>query len=730
MKSILKFSLKTNIVKSLLSEIVSNVGRYYYTYGKSSPWGESDTPEDVSDSFSYETATRNEMLIMKRIDSNDVSTVIKRIDWIAGYTFDMYDEYSESNPAFSGATALENAEFYCLTEDYNVYKCLFNNNDKPSFIRPIGTSVTPFELDDGYVWKYMYTIPLSLRNKFLTSTTMPVITALANQFYSKGSIVSYSIENAGKLYPITSYKVIGLRIISGGSGYSGEPTIVISNPDQDGGVPATVAETTIVSGKITEIVLLNQGSGYSYPPTISISGGSPIAHAQLEPIIERIGSTYTTLSVVGDGVLEENPYEVQSINIISAGLGYQTITFLFTDPDLPNGIRAIASANINATTGAVESIDIDEVGYGYSKPFYSISQNSNAINNVRITYTSLPGQTASGFDFTVASKKNEAILKPIINTNGEIEQIIITNPGIGYTYATVAIDTSLDKENTPGFQEASILLNFGIGDIDSQQSTVEISAIPGAIHTIKVDDYGFGYTTEPTVEIIGDGFGCTAHAVIVDGTIDKIVVDSIGSNYTTATVNLIGPSGSQASAHAVISPKNGHGKDSVSELYAKTLVLHGNLSKEKNQSFAPTNSYRQVCIIKNPKEFSSDSTVRSNIASTCLVAIGAKGQLGYNSISQGDILNVTVVDRVYSYRVVEKNDSYSTTEVALLLSYLDNYIPLPGSVFAKLGAAFNSTSVIAPTVNKFSGDLITTDNRERFSPSTQQIVTSINSITF
>lgn len=714
----------------MLSEIVSNIGRYYYTYGKASAWNASDIPEDVSDSFSYETDTRNDMLLMKRIDSNDVSTVIKRIDWIAGYTFDMYDEYSESKPAFSGATALENAEFYCLTEDYNVYKCLFNNNDKPSSIRPIGTSVTAFETDDGYIWKYMYTIPLSLRNKFLTSTTMPVITALANQFYSKGSIVSYSIENTGKLYPITSYKVTGFKILSGGSNYTSEPVITISNPDQAGGVPATVADVTISSGKVTAIVMANEGSGYSYPPTISISGGAPIAHAQLEPIIERTGLAYTNLIVTGDGVLEENPYEVQSINVLSAGSGYATITFLFTDPDLPNGVKAVATANIDGVTGGVNSITVVNPGYGYSKPFYSISQNSNAVNNVRIVYTSLPGQTASGFDFTVVTKKNDAQLKPVINSNGEIEQIIISKPGIGYTYATVSIDTSLDTQNTPGFQEASILLNFGIGDIDSQQSTVEISAIPGAIHTIKVDNSGFGYTTVPEIEIIGDGSGCTAHAVLNNGIVEKITVDTIGSNYTKAIVNVVGPSGSQALAHAVISPKNGHGKDAVSELYAKTLVLHGNLSKEKNQGFDATNSYRQVCIVKNPKEFNADSTIRSNIASTCLIAIGTKNQLGYAGIDQGDTLSVTVAGRVYTYNVIEKNDSYSTLESALLLSYLDNYIPVAGSAFSKVGASFSTTSIIAPTVNKFSGDLITTDNREPFSPSTQQIVTSINSITF
>lgn len=731
--SLLKFSLKTNLVKSVISEIVSNISKYYYVYCHPGAWPNESTPEPVSDSFEYENLTRNEAILYKQIDANDICAVIPRRDWIAGYTFDMYDEYSSDKPAFSGATALENAEFYCLTDDFNVYKCLFNNNNKPSSVRPTGTSTVPISLDDGYIWKYMYTVPLSVRNKFLTNTTMPVVTALSNQFYSKGSIVSYTIENPGKKYPVTTYKITGFKIIDGGSGYNSTPTIVLSNPDQQGGVPATIDTITISGGQISSITMNNQGSGYSYPPVVTISGGGASRQATLEPIVERLSTVFTTLSVSGDGYLEENPYQVQSVQVVSGGSGYATVELLFTDPDLPNGVKAAATGIIS--NGQVTGFTVTNPGYGYSKPFFSILQDPNASNIVLVQATSLPGQTAQGLTFRVNTKKNEAELVPIVNANGEIEAVQITKPGIGYTFALVTINTSLDKENTPDFEEASILLNFGIGDIESRQSTVELTAVDGAIHVIGVVDPGFGYTSPPDVEVIGDGEGCTAVAHLTDtGSLDRIEVTNIGYNYTKANVVITGAAASAATAQAIISPKGGHGRDAIGELYSKTLVFHGNLSKEKNKGFVSTNDYRQVCIVKNPKVYGRSTNLRSALASTCLVAIGTSGQGGFGLIDIDDVLTWTdttvTPNRSYTFRVIEKNAEYSATESALLLSYLDNKIPTSGATLSKIGAVFNTTNIILPDVNKFSGDLLTIDNRLKFAPSTQQIVVVTNSITF
>lgn len=738
--SLLKFSLKTNLVKSVISEIVSNISHYYYVYGHAGAWANEASPDAVSESYEYENDTRNEMLLYKQIDSNDIAAVVTRINWVSGYTFDMYNEYSSDYPAFSGATSLENAEFYCLTDDYNVYKCLYNNNDSPSSQRPIGTSTDTMVMSDGYIWKYMYTIPLSVRNKFLTATTMPVVTALSNQFYSKGSIVAYNIENPGAKYPITSYKIIGFKIIDGGSGYSVAPTIQLSNPDQSGGVSATVLNVSVSGGQITAVSMNVQGSGYSYPPTVTITG-SAARTAVLEPIVQRLSSTYTNLVVTGDGYLEENPYQLQSIDIISGGSNYASVSFLFTDPDLPNGVKAVATGII--TNGVVTGVNITNVGYGYSKPFYAVNQLSTASNIVLANYTSVAGQTASGLSFNVTSLKNEAQLIPLINNNGEIEGLQITKPGIGYTYAYVDVVTTLDKENTTGFTEAAILLSFGIGDIESRQSTVELTAVDGAISVVDLTYSGYAYTSVPTVTIIGDGIGCTAHATLNStGSIASILVDTPGINYTKATVSITGGgvvdgSTNQAIAKAIISPRGGHGKDAVAELYSKTLVLHGNLSKEKNHGFSSTNDYRQICIIKNPKIYGKNSNLRSAIASSCMVAIGGKSQAGADIIVKDDILTYTdttvVPNKVYSFRVIEKNIAYSTTEAAFLLSYLDNFIPPVGSALVRSNGtptSFSTTSISYPDVNKYSGEMLTIDNRISFSPSTQQIVVALNSITF
>lgn len=738
--SLLKFSLKTNLVKSVISEIVSNISRYYYVYGHAGAWPDEKSPDAVSESYEYEIEARNEMLLYKQIDSNDIVAVIRRINWISGYTFDMYNEYSSTNPAFSGATALENAEFYCLTDDYNVYKCLYNNNANPSSQRPIGTSTDPIMLDDGYMWKYLYTVPLSVRNKFLTATTMPVVTALSNQFYSKGSIVAYNIENTGSKYPITSYKIIGFKVIDGGSGYSVAPTIQLSNPDQAGGVSASILSVSISGGQITAVAMNAQGSGYSYPPIVTIVG-SASREAVLEPIVERLSSTYTSLVVTGDGYLEENPYQVQSINIISGGSNYASVTFLFTDPDLPNGIRAVATGII--TAGVVTGVTITKAGYGYSKPFYAQNQSDASSNIVLANYTSIAGQTASGLAFSVSTLKNEAQLTPLINSNGEIQGLQITKPGIGYTYALVSVVTTLDKVNTAGFAEASILLSFGIGDIESRQSTVELTAIDGAIPVIDLVYAGYAYTSIPIVTISGDGSGCTATAILNStGSLAKILVSAPGINYTKATVTITGGgvttgSTNQAIAHAIISPKGGHGKDAVAELYAKTLVLHGNLSKEKNQGFTSTNDYRQICIVKNPKIYGKNSNLRASLASSCIVAVGAISQNGIGLISKDDVLTytdtTTTPNKVYTFRVIENNAAYSTTESALLLSYLDNFIPPNGATLIRYNStptAFSTTSIIYPDVNKYSGEVLTIDNRISFSPSTEQIVVALNSITF
>jgi sugar lactone lactonase YvrE len=146
------------------------------------------------------------------------------------------------NIAPSGATVLEDCNFYVLTDDFNVYKCLDNNNNSPSTVKPTGTQVEPITLIDGYIWKYMYNIPIGLRNKFLTGDQIPVVSALTNQFYNSGSLDAISILNSGAGYASANINVQGdgyresdpsflqsVLVSDGGSNYS-SPTVTISDP--------------------------------------------------------------------------------------------------------------------------------------------------------------------------------------------------------------------------------------------------------------------------------------------------------------------------------------------------------------------------------------------------------------------------------------------------------------------------------------------------------------------
>lgn len=804
-KSLLKFSLKTNLVKSIISEVVSNFSKYYYAYGRLYAWPGGDVASsDVSESYEYELSTRNDLLFMKQIDANDVAPIIRRINWVSGYTFDMYDEYvndidvtgtitvqnnsaivtgfstnffqeiligniitiaavdyrvlainsntelvltsnytgisiitpiaiTKKDSSFSGATSLETAEFYCVTDDYNVYKCLYNNNNSPSTSRPIGTSDQVITLEDGYKWKYMYTIPLSLRNKFMTLSTMPVVTALNTQFYSAGSIVSASIENPGKGYDpdlvtlevdgdgvleespyILDSTAGGFSITSPGSGYV-SLSLLFKDPDLPV-VGAQRAAATCTIGDLSAGV----SSGYS-----NLTYNSVAATA--------ITGSFTRNIATGDAV---------KINGVKYIVLAKTV-----NPDNLNIISITIKGNITPAndteiflTGCITGINVTNPGYGYSKPFYSATQDAFATNIVvigNIVSDQIGGtSTGQGFEFTIRSKKNQAIITPLVSVLGEIVGIQVQKPGIGYTYATVKINHNYPTENDIplDFQEASIILNFGIGDIESAQSTVELNAIPGAIHAVRVVDGGYGYDSVPTVTITGDGVGATARAIRTnDSRISAIEILTEGTGYTTATAVLSGVNATENAILSVpIAPRGGHGSDAISELFCKSVVFTGTLSREKNQGLSPTNDYRQICIIKNPKVFNKNTSLRSATASACILVTGSKNQTNFDLIQKDMVMTYGYEGKSYRYRVVEKNANYSATQSALLLSYIDNFIPPSTATYGNSQSqiSFVSTSLTLPEVNKLSGEMLTIDNRQRFSPSSQQIIVASNSLTF
>ena len=148
----------------------------------------------------------------------------------------------------NGFLKLEDSNFYVVTDEYNVYKCLNNKGGALSTAKPTGTQLLPISTSDGYIWKFMYNIPINLRNNFYTDDYLPVVSALTTHFYSNGTIDNIYITSKGQNYTTALVSVTG-------DGYREADPIYITSPQ-----------------------IANEGSRYTNP-TISFSPPFPIATA-------------------------------------------------------------------------------------------------------------------------------------------------------------------------------------------------------------------------------------------------------------------------------------------------------------------------------------------------------------------------------------------------------------------------------------------------------------------
>jgi hypothetical protein len=149
----------------------------------------------------------------------------------------------------------------------------------------------------------------------------------------------------------------------------------------------------------------------------------------------------------------------------------------------------------------------------------------------------------------------------ITNDASIILQKRFTPDLINSTTYTFNFGTSLKKDIfsksisvTPSFQYIDIKNN---NTVRSEVYLEETPSSTSVIDFISIINPGFGYTSTPTVSIIGDGTGATATAIVINGQVTNIVVTDAGSNYTQAIVQISGGGGSSASASAVLAGNNG-----------------------------------------------------------------------------------------------------------------------------------------------------------------------------
>lgn len=235
----------------------------YIFVGRITAWPNDAAPPSVDGSVNYtEFGYWRNVIAAKKIVASDVSFAIKRYNWANNTIYRQYD--STSSNLFADPAAANT--LYVMTDDYNVYKCLFNNKAATSTVKPTGTSTSLLNTADGYIWKYMFTVTSADRNKFMNTQFIPIQTLTADNGSQQWNVQQAASNGSIQI----------IDIISGGSNYL-----------QSNGIFAAVPTTTTMTLNATA-----SGTDNIYnDSSIFITSGP--GNGELKTITDYNGTTKT-----------------------------------------------------------------------------------------------------------------------------------------------------------------------------------------------------------------------------------------------------------------------------------------------------------------------------------------------------------------------------------------------------------------------------------------------------
>ncbi|CAB4143148.1 hypothetical protein UFOVP447_85 [uncultured Caudovirales phage] len=194
-------TLNVQAAESFVQSVLENAAYYVFAakhtpFGAGQGGGSDEIPPVPQDTVVSSIQVYNDMVFGKKVKDDSIINMIRRYEWNENSVYDMYRDND---------TDLASKQFYVVIDDsieLNVYKCLFNNNGARSTQKPFGKDNTPIEFpQDGYIWKYMFTVDQFNIRKFATSEYIPVTPnqEVANNAVA-GSIEIITVDNSGAGY--------------------------------------------------------------------------------------------------------------------------------------------------------------------------------------------------------------------------------------------------------------------------------------------------------------------------------------------------------------------------------------------------------------------------------------------------------------------------------------------------------------------------------------------------
>lgn len=428
-----------------------------------------------------------------KLGEDDFAFMIRNIPWTQNRVYVSYDDVS----------TMSGNDFYVIVEpeistgEHHVFKCISNNNSAPSISKPdfnVSLQNGIYALPDGYVWKYMGSIPYNLFRKFTTSGYVPIkrdpsVESVANDgIYS--ILVSNSEENNGyERVSGTVIKINGDEIIVSINEIDSESGISeFSTPDYYKGMTMffqsvsantigaeafEIASSFIRNNSPTVKIIptntsfeIKEGDSFDILPTVVISGN---------------GSGATAVSEVKDG-------RIIKVNMISYGSGYTRASAAIRNPlfgfepnvpetrDISAILKVVISPKNGHGSNIYEELKCHRVG---------ISTSVSSIGNAAIpssgTYSKIGIVKSPSFEpgFSAASFDNRVVLTTDENNNAvAIGSIISQGVVNGKIHEKEVIETEFDT-----------VYKFYVSDYRGPYSE-EFTTVGNNIVTTEVGDFG------------------------------------------------------------------------------------------------------------------------------------------------------------------------------------------------------------------------------------------------
>ena len=379
----------------------------------------------------------------------------------------------------------------------------------------------------------------------------PAITAMATATLSDSGTINVTITNGGSdytsppsvtliggggTYASANAVVVGGMVVAinvtGASGYTSAPTVVVDPPSSLPDLTATAA--AVLSGNtIGSITVLNGGGGYTSVPMVTITGGG--------------GTGAEATAVLTNGV-------VSSIVLHNGGSGYSSQPTVTITPVVPapataavtlngngiNGILTVANGGItNAGSGYMAVPRVTVTGGGVASVTASATVTNGSVSQIVISpasgFTSTPVIAIDPPDITATATAETSLATGTITKIDLISAgagytapptVVLTGGGGTYSTATATINsvgqvTDITVTGSMVFTAVPVVvISPPLGALAAATTAAATATVgsSGGVAAISVEASGSGYSFPPAVTISGGGgMGATAVAQVTNG---------------------------------------------------------------------------------------------------------------------------------------------------------------------------------------------------------------------